>query len=544
MQFLVVNRVPLKVFLFALFVASITSTPYLVGELNAPAGGAYTGAAISPIGVQVDYNSHLAKMWQGRRGQWSYQLLFTHEAHVGLPLVQSFYVALGALGGVLGLSLPLMYHLSRFILTAGMVLAIWSFSAYFFVDDRRRWLGLIFGTLMLGWSWVLLIVAPGLTEQVSPIEFWLLDAFNLLGALYMPHFAAGIILQIIALLSYDRWVRLGIRKHLAILTIALAAESIIQPYMILIFSTLFVMLTLFHLRVSKLLNWRQAAWLAIPLGIHGALILYQFFAFRADPVWSNFVRQNQTLSPDVIFYILGYLPFIIPIIFGARRFMLEDADDRWWIPILWTALVAALLYGPFPTQRRYLIGVQTQLAVLAAYGWQVGVLKRVKASFRLLLTVGYGLAAAAVLLAMIWVNGRALSNVDENPNVFSSSDEVRAYDWIRSVAQPDDVILSTFDETGQGSGGWIVGATGLRVFIGHWIETVNFEFKVQEVKQFYNSTTSDEDRRDFLRDTSIDYLWYDDFARQTGDWNPADADYLERVFESDTVTIYQVLQDE
>jgi uncharacterized membrane protein len=88
----------------------------------------------------------------------------------------------------------------------------------------------------------------------------------------------------------------------------------------------------------------------------------------------------------------------------------------------------------------------------------------------------------------------------------------------------------------------LVAATGQRVFIGHWFETANFEEKMAQVRRFYAATTSDDWRRDFLNEIGAVYVWYDDHARASGDWNPAEADYLESVFSSETVTIYRVVQ--
>jgi hypothetical protein len=541
---------PRSVWLFALFLALVTLLPYLVGAVSAPEGWRYTGAPAVPVGVQVDYNSHLAKMWQGSRGQWDYHLLFTHENHRSIFPVQGFYVALGALASITPFSLPVVYHLARFALTVCMVLAIWAFVSRFFDKPTERWLALLFATIVGGWSWLLLIFAPDMTAAMSPIEFWLTDAFNLFGALYMPHFAAAVTLQIVVLLTYDRWVRLpsgeiSPRQQyvlLLILTLALAAESIIQPYVVVLLAPLLILLTAYHVFSAKRLSCWRALWLLIPLGVHGGVILYQYLIISNDPIWAAFTAQNQTLSPQVPYYLLGYLAFIIPIIPGARVFMLDDADDRWWMPVLWVALVAMLLYGPFPTQRRYLLGVQTPLAVMAAYGWSRAILPRLRRSRRPLLTIVYMALASVALFGMIFANLAAIAKPNASPEVYSQPHELRGYAWLaRESPNPNDLILTTFDLTGQGSGGRLVAATGRRVFIGHWYETADFTAKIAQVERFYNPDTPDSWRRNFLSQIGAVYIWYDEYARNVGTWDPESADYLESVFASDTVTIYKVL---
>ena len=356
--------IPTSVWLVALLVAVFTSLPYLLGWLNTPEGWVYSGAAVIPSGTEVDYNSHLAKMWQGSRGQWDYHLLFTHEAHPGVPLLQAFYVALGALAAFTPFSLPVVYHLARFLLTAAMVLALWLLAERYFERSRDRWLVLFFGLFASGWSWLILLIDPAQAANVSPIEFWLLDAFNLLGALTMPHFAAAVTLQIVVVLLFDRWLKDGGWRRLALLTLALALVSLIQPYIILLLGPLLGLVALYHVFVAKKVRLQQILWLAIPLGTHAALVVYQFVAVSNDPVWASFTAQNITASPPILYYLLGYLPFLLPA--GVALPALVRRGDRWWLPLLWVVLVALLLYAPLPTQRRYLLGVQTPLALLAA----------------------------------------------------------------------------------------------------------------------------------------------------------------------------------
>jgi hypothetical protein len=541
------KRFPRSVWIFAFALAFVTSLPYVIGLWSTPAGWAYSGAPAVPVGVQVDYNSHMAKMWQGSRGQWDYHLLFTHEPHPRLFPVQGFYVALGAVSSITPFSLPAIYHLARFLFTVTMVLALWAFASRFFEKPAERWLTLIFATLVGGWSWLLLIVDPAMAASTSPIEFWLTDAFNTFGALYMPHFAAAVTLQIVVVLAFDDWVRLPTGwtrqsvRLFVVLTLALAVIAIIQPYVALLVIPLLVILTAYHIFAAHRLSLRRALWLLIPFGIHLGLTAYQYLIISTDPVWAEFSAQNQTLSPLVTYYLLGYLPLLIPIVLGARYFMADDADDRWWIPIIWVALVAMLLYAPFPTQRRYLLGVQTPLAFMAAYGWSRAVLPRFRRPRRPLVTIIYVALASIALIGMVAANILAMGKPEQNSQVYAQPDELRAYAWLkRETTGRDDLVLTTFDLSGEGSGGRLAVWVGQRVFIGHWYETADFARKVDQLKQFYDSSTSDTWRQDFLNDINAVYVWYDDSARALGDWNPAGVDYLEAVFASDTVTIYRV----
>ncbi|MDX2160214.1 MAG: hypothetical protein SF162_02705 [bacterium] len=506
------RTIPGGVGLFALALTVVTSLPYLAGLLNTPDGHLFTGAAALPTGIAVDYHSHLAKIWQGRTGQFAYQLLFTHEPHPGLPLVQGFYVALGALSP---LEPALTYHLARIVFTFGMVLAIYHFGARFFALETERWLFLIFATLVSGASWLLLIIDPAQTAQIAPIEFWLIDAYNLAGALFMPHFAAAVGLQALAALAFmDRrplW-----------LTLFLALLAILQPYVLVITAPLFVLVTL-HTMAAQKAGWEAVLWLILPLGVQMALTGYQFVALQSDPVWQAFTAQNITASPPPVYYLLGYLPFLLPIALGGRGIAAQRSALG--LVIAWVLMISLFLYAPLPTQRRFLIGLQTPLAVLAVFGWRHW-LRRVTPSRRALVAVIYVVIAGLPLAVLIGAN-----TIGRPVDVYYAPAERAGNAWLHENP-PSGVILTTFDSSGRGSGGRVVGATGMRVYAGHWIETADFQTKIALLRQFYDPAESDAWRWQFMRESGISHIWYDDYARAQGAWSPAQSPDLQRVFTS------------
>jgi hypothetical protein len=537
---------------YALVFAILTSLPYLVGAINTPVGGEYSGALVIPGGFQVDYNSHMAKMWQGSRGEWDYQLLFTHEDHPGLPGVQIFYVALGALANLTGLSFPVMYQLARFLLTIAMMPLLWAFASHFFEKPRDRWTVIFFGTALMGVGWLMFLLLPELTRQVAPIEFWLSDAYHFTGVLYMPHFSAAICLQIMALSAFLNWLQQPSIRAMMTMTMALVLDALIQPYVVLLtfplLGSVLLCKWLMEWHKHKKLAWHDMT-LLIPAALHGGIALWQYGMITAHPVWKNFSDQNITHSPEPIYYLFGYALFLLPIVVGMRRTISKipplhaierglGGEVRWLLPIFWVLWVVILLYAPTATQRRYLLGVQTPLALLAAAGWAVW-LKNISLPRWRFFTLIYGALGAITPLLLLISNSTAMINTKNNP-VFYTPDEVAGYAWLRENTAPDAVILTTMQRDGTGSGGRLVAMTGRRVFIGHWIETIHFEDKIAQITQFFALQTADTWHQEFLKSADIDYVWYDDYARKMGSWSPANRAYLELVFDEETLQIYQV----
>ncbi|MCU0515067.1 MAG: hypothetical protein MUE40_21130, partial [Anaerolineae bacterium] len=505
--------------------------------LATPPGAGYSGALPVPGGFMVDYNSHMAKMWQGARGDFAYRLLFTHEAHPGLPGVQGFYVLAGAVAQAAGLSFPVMYHLLRLLCTVLMMLALWQVAGRCVGPGPARWTALLLATTVMGWGWLLYFVAPWLPGPPAPIEFWLIDAYNLSGALYMPHFSAAISLQCAGALLLDAWLRRPRAALLLWLTLALLLQVWLQPYAVLLTLPLFGLVTLWALREG--LPLRRALPLLLPAGAMAAGALAQALLLRSHPVWVAFTDQNITASPAPVYYLAGYAPFLVALLMGAGRPArpASPPDTFWRLLLLWALLVALLVYAPVPAQRRYLLGVQTPLAMLAAAGWQRGI-SRLAPRLRPLLAIPFfALSALAGLLLLAGNIGGVLAPAAP---VYDSADALAGYAWLRQHTPPDALILTTLDGEGRGSGGRLVAMTGRRVFVGHWIETADFAAKVGQVARFYQPAAPAAWRHDFLTTTGIAFIWYDESARAFGDWSPATDAALTAVFTTPTVQLYRV----
>ncbi|MCS6836041.1 MAG: hypothetical protein NZ750_08495 [Anaerolineae bacterium] len=517
---------PLGVWAYGLLLSLLTVTPYVVGFASAPPGGGYSGALVEPFGVSVDVNSHLAKLWQGRQGQLAYCLPFTAERHPCLLGVQGFYVLLGAL---LPLDVRLSYHLARFALSLGVVLGLWRLIVRLLAAGRGRWWALLAATLLMGYGWLLPLVAPHITQGLASIEFWLSDAYAFLGMLIMPHFAAAILLHIGLILALDDWQhRRGGSSRLALI---LAALAIVQPYGAALFGPVLA------LGGVILVGWRRALTLVPLLALYGALTLAQLVALSSDPTWQAFSAQNITLSPPPLYLLLGYAPFLLALLMGLRVVWPALRTERlWWVLALWAGLAFVLAYAPLQTQRRYLLGVQTPLALLAASAWAAYSLDRRRIA-NLLGLVGLGLGLTAPLLLMVG-NVSQLSRAD-SARVFYDAEQAQAYDWVRNSTLPSAVFWTTFDWDGLGSGGLLAALTGRRVSLGHWIETRDFDRKIAQVRRFYDPQTGEAERLAMLE--RIDYVWYDDWARALGSWWPGASDRLRLVYRGQTIQIYEVL---
>jgi uncharacterized membrane protein len=147
---------------------------------------------------------------------------------------------------------------------------------------------------------------------------------------------------------------------------------------------------------------------------------------------------------------------------------------------------------------------------------------------------------ASVLLAVVLVNIYifawsfvVLARVPHGN--FLTKDEVAALDWLARNAGPDDVVLSAA-EVGQ----YIPSRVGARAFLAHWAMTKGLYEKQRMVRDFFAPDTPDAERRAIIREFSVDYVLVGVEERALGDYNPAEAAYLEPCFTSPQATVYYV----
>ena len=172
-------------------IVAASTVPYVAGYAAQTPQVRFSGVLMNP----ADYHSHLAKMWQGYRGEWRYRLIFTSEEHEGV-FVQTFYVALGHLARSFGLGLSLTFQLARIALGFAMLLAIYRFVAHFVTSVQTRQVAFLLATTASGLGWLTEVIVPTQPGGVSPMEFWLSDGYIYLALLTSPHFCAAVALLV------------------------------------------------------------------------------------------------------------------------------------------------------------------------------------------------------------------------------------------------------------------------------------------------------------------------------------------------------------
>lgn len=527
----------------ALAVMVLSALPYAAGYLAQTPDLRFVGAVFN----LQDYHSYLARMWQGYRGAWRFQILLTPEAHEGVFL-QPFHIALGHLARLLGLGMPLTYQLARLVLGFFMLLTVYRFIAAFVSPLRTRRVAFLLTATSSGLGWLVEALHPTPPGGISPIDFWLIDANTFFSLFITTHFSAAILLLLCLFLLLLRtaeepgaafpW------KESAWAVLLSWTLGLIHPYILLVADLI----------PALYLGWQVIAMRRLPkrllivlvaMGVAQAPLLgYDFFVFSTSPIFGAWAAQNITASPPPLYYLLGYGLVALLAAWGVRPAL--RASPRTWFLLLWMAAVFVLAYLPWGLQRRFVEGVHIALCILAAYGLVDGLMPALSPllerlgcalradSQRLRWLIQASLLVLAAVSNLYLLSTYTLAAATRHPLLFHTANEVAAVEWLAAHSAWDDTVLAAFH-----SGNWIAGSIGHRVVLGHGSETVDFAAKQAQVSAFFSGDASEAERRALLEEWGVRYVYVGPEERSLGAANPP-LPGLRLLFQRDDVAIYRV----
>ncbi len=535
-----INREWRAAILIALIAAAILQIPYALGYLFARPGTEYQGLL-----VNVEDFSYHAIMLQGYEGAWQYQIQFTPEAHAP-AFIYGFYLALGHVARVIGISIVAAWHGALIAFALILFLALFGFIRLFISDLLTLFVAYLLALFGSGFDWFLFPFEPFDSVGVAPIDFRMPEAHLFYSALTYPHYSAGITLMLAAF-YFAR--RAQDEKKIAFAFCAGVANlllAIVFPFLILLTGGVLGADWVHRCRLERRILWLAARNLIIAFIIPLPLLFYYAAILQSNEIFRVWNAQATTLSPNPLHYLLAYGVMLALAVLSSRGVARNDTMLLW----LWLFVVALLLYAPLGAQRRFVLGVQIPLAILAAIGITRVVLPRLQVSrlFRVLAARrGYSAAGLRRLLVVallffissanfaILVRHSIFTAVEQPDAFFRARAEIAAMDWLRAHSARSDTVLGAY-----WTGSFIPARAGNRVFVGQRYETAFFDDKMRSVEAFFSASARDDWREYLLAQYRVAYVFYGPRERDLGAFDPARSQYLERAYANDQVTIYRV----
>ena len=499
-----------------------TIVPYFIASQQAQPD-TFAGFLINPI----DGFSYLAKMHQGVEGKWLFQLPYASEQ--GSPVfIFGYYLFLGHVADFLQLPLITLYHLARVLAAIALFWVGFNFFKTFLPTRSEAWMAFLLSLFGAGMGWIFGLFGIETSDLSIPESIPFQTAYT------NAHFPLANLLLLGAVIVIFKEGNLQKRAVFACLCGVLLA--IVLPFSL---ASLFVFLGLWLIWESRIILrthnwktvWQQNETHLIPILALGAgagpLLLYEFWLTKAHPVIGLWNSQNQTPSPAVSAYLIGYSPAIL---FAIVAIFHRDsrASSRGRLLVIWAISNFLLLYAPFNLQRRLTLGLYFPLVCLAVIGLRSLVAN--PARLRLVLIAVIIIVIPSNLLLVL----TGIDRVNKaDPEFIHWQGEVAAYEWLAKHVSEDSLILAAPD-----TGNRLPAFADVRVLYGHPFETPSAEQQENLVNGLFQWDGGSDEGFERLITLGVDYVFYGKREVEIG--TPTWLSMCNSVYEVQGVRILQV----
>lgn len=489
----------------------LISLPYLYGFLSDSTQSRFGGFLMNPI----DGHSYLAKMQQGYRGDWKFNLPYTSEPGEGAYLFL-FYIILGHIGRITQIPLVYVFHAARIISAGWLFITINQMLGTVFKDIKFARIGLFLAFFGSGLGWIAALFGAFTSD------LWVAEIYPFLSAYTNPHFSLGLGIMVWVMLpkNQDKILRNFIGGILL---------GIIQPFGVVIIILVKVISGILviineNLPIKSLFRARWV-WALVGFSLAGGSVLaYQLFAIMTDPVLAQWNDQNITIKPSVIDLVISLSPCLILAVFGVRKAWEKDTGK---MLVLWSSICLGLVFVPWSLQRRFLTGLFLPLAFLSVFGL-INISDNTSLKLKHLVILTVFLAVPTNLIVII--SGlQAISLRD--PAVFIDQDMRAGLNWINENSEINALVLADED-----NGLYIPSFTGRRVIYGHPFETIQAETEQTLLQELFNEKQTDQIYDDVLDLRGVDYVVLDQSTQ--GNFEEFLIEYWALAFQANEVRIY------
>ena len=537
-----------------IFIILLTTLPYVYGWLQTPLGRTYTGLhSLTPGDTHV----YFSWMEQVKQGHFISKDLYTSEPQRRI-LLNSFWSIEGLLAKWSGLNNNLIFQFSRILLIPFFIILLYLLGAFIFKDKLWRKVNFIFLLFASGAGVSISIILPGSVYAKGwynwPLDLWAPESNNLLTMFQSPHLILSTMLIILilalAFLAYEKnnW-RYSLLAGLLSL-IELQFHPFHAPTIFGVMAAYFLIQLIINLKKLKLKKEYLFGIIKhslIILLISLPSISYWLWLELTDFVTQIRTYQNVCLTPSLWVTLVSY-GFLIPLsLWAIYNFIKKHQLNNLKIFLtVWFVTQFILLYFPFAFQRRLMQGLQIPLIILAVYGLQsiYNNLKQRLANKNFNFYIK-NTSLMVILFILLFTSSNVYNWIREMAvfaetyrQLYINNDVVAGYNWLKHNTLPENVIL-----TDLYNGNLIPGRIGHKVYIGHGVETLFFDSKLQQMVWFYSINNLDNKKINFLKHNKISYIFYSPNEKGIGDFEPKKKPYLKKVFQQGETKIYKVFFD-
>jgi hypothetical protein len=542
------------------FVLVICTIPVIYAYATAPSDMRY-------MGILVNVPDH-AQYFQWMREfttAWLSPNKLTPEPNAPL-FFNLLWVVLARVGTLLGMpfetSYQVMYQVLRVVATVAFLLLVYRMCAWFLPDVPRRRTAFLITIFASGFGWVLVLMKYTVTNGVlvNPLDVFVAEGNTFYSALGQPHFIGAALYMF----SFDLMLRGQAKKQWRYMVASgLFAQFMGWQHA---YDLVIVYAVIGAYVVALTLRDRRIPWFMVGSALLIGIIsvwpsLYSFLLTKLDPLWRDVLAQFDNAG------VFTPPPYRLPVLLGAPLLLAlfavvadaitgkargshqtpndpQVANNDLFVKV-WFLISFALVYIPLDFQIHMLNGWQVPMAILAAVALHNYILPWLstrllargdvfptRTAQRILMVA----MAALILPTNIYLFAQRFIDLRRHDApYYMRATEMNALKWLEQTVKPDDVVFSSLT-VGQ----YVPMFTGAHAYLGHWAQTLDFFGKEANVKRFFDSATSNADRRAILQLHGVDYVFVGPEERALGGFDPGQSSILSLAHTSGDVNVYVV----
>lgn len=496
----------------------IAALPFVYAVLTTPEGMVYSGRHWQNSG---DYAVYFSQMEQARQGHVLFFDLFTSENHPR-AIFNPIWLVLGWISRITGLFVPLTFHISR-LMVIPLFLVVAARFVWTMLDDaleRRVALLLIsFGGGIAGYA------------QTT-------DASAFHAMQFSPHLVLSLtVLLAIFLLMYQSFSRHSLRPAVFAGFLGLVL-FFFHPYHI---STTYGILGVYTL--VMVIRQRQFAWHFIAsfctyIALSAPAVLYYWLFFKYSPIGNGWLVQSDLLmhARPPWELLLAFAPLVLLAVVGYKVLVARRREQAIFM-MIWVITALILMWVPWFFRMRTIGGMTIPLSIAAAAGivW----LFRHAPYGKPIIVWSSGLIVVVIVGTAPVHLGTLAKNIsiyaDRVDYAYLSEEFIDVAQTYKQQATDADVLLAS-----PYTSNIIPALTGKRVYIGHGIQTLSSQQKVNDIIAFFSRAANDSPTHEELRSRGITFLLITPEERELGAHPLENASFLDMVAQEGPYSLYRV----
>lgn len=525
--------------LITIIIIAINYFPYFYAKIIERQNDSFSGA----IFYTGDTGVYLSEMAQGSLGRWFTVNQFTQEDVK--PATHIFYLWLGKLTKLFSGSMAEGLFIARLLSGILLLSVIYYFLGAVFDNVRLKNLAYLIVGFSGGFGWLFMNLFSSLIKNrlSLPVDISFPDAIAFWRFSYPPHILLS---HALLILSFTLVIK-ALRKYdlfCVVLTgLCLFLLNFITPTHTAVFYLSILILFIFFLILRKI-SKTIIKIIILPIILSLPSFIMMSFVVLSDKIWNQIILHSTVTvspSPSLVYYLIGYgimaVFSVIGIIYLAKR----KLKNEYALLFAWFLSVILLSFFKISFQQRFIeTAFYVVMAVLAGFGLYYLLPRYFTFSHDKYLGLSYKnfvlFFIFITILSNIYVLNRTIQEISYYPKIMYFDKEIeRGITYLKNNASDYSIVLSSFSV-----GNYIPYLADKKVYIGHWVGTINLEDKMEKAGLFYKKQIGSEQAYNFIKQNKIGYVIYSDWEKDIGYLDPSSYSFLEPVYRSKSIIVYKV----